>query len=174
MDDFLNHLKGQASQLDQGWAQPRLALVSSVDPASYTVRVMIQPENVLSGWLPVGSAWIGAGWGLACLPSLGDQVVVIWQEGDSEHGIVVCGLWSSSSKPPPAPVGEFWLQHQSGSYLKFRNDGSIASSAGTWTHVGNLQVSGNLTDEHGSLSSLRAHYNEHVHSSAGEPPTPTD
>ena len=163
MDSFLNHIRGQASQLDQSWAQPRIALVSSVNPTLCTARVMIQPENVLSGWLPVTSVWVGAGWGLCCLPSPGDQVLVIWQEGDAEHGIIVARLWSANAVPPVAPVGEFWLVHKSGSYLKLQNDGSIASSSATWNHQGDLHVSGNVFDSHGSVAELRGHYNIHVH-----------
>lgn len=174
MDSFLNHLKAQSSQLDQAWAQPRLGLVASVDPATYTARVMIQPEGVLSGWLPIGSTWVGAGWGLACLPSPGDQVLIVWQEGDPEHGIIACRLWSATTTAPMAPVGEFWLTHRTGSYLKLRNDGSIASSAGSWTHTGNLQVTGDVSDGHGSVAALRAHYNAHVHPPASDPPDPKD
>ena len=174
MDSFLNHLSGQSSQLDQGWAQPRLGVVSSVNPANYTARVLVQPENVLSGWLPIGSSWVGGGWGLACLPNTGDQVLVVWQEGSAEHGIIVCRLWSNSVSAPAVPVGELWMVHQSGSYLKLRNDGTIASSAGTWIHQGNLQVNGDVSDRHGSLAALRGHYNEHVHLPNTTPPTPQD
>ncbi len=174
MDSFLNHLRGQSAQLDQGWAQPRLALVSSVNPAQASVKVLIQPENVLSGWLPVASPWGGAGWGLCCPPSPGDQVLVVWQEGDAEHGIVVARLWSATTAPPNAPVGEFWLVHQSGSFLKLLNDGSIVSSAATWLHSGDLKVSGNVSDSHGSMAALRSHYNVHVHPPGNATPSPTD
>ncbi len=174
MDGFLNHLKSQAAQMDQGWAQPRLAVVTSVDPATLTVRVTVQPEGVLSGWLPVASAWIGAGWGLACPPSPGDQVIVIWQEGDAEQGIVLGRLWSSSTAPPQAPVGAFWLVHQSGSFLKLQNDGSIESSGTRWSHTGDLHVSGEVVDRQGALSALRAHYNAHVHPPAAAGPVPMD
>ena len=174
MDGFLNHVKAQASQMDQGWAQPRLAVVSSVDPATFTVRVMVQPEGVLSGWLPVTSAWVGAGWGLACLPATGDQVLVVWQEGDAEHGIVVGRLWSNAVMPPQAPVGEFWLVHKTGSFLKLHNDGSIESSAAMWRHTGDLHVSGDVFDQHGALSALRGHYNMHVHPPSGAGPEPLD
>ena len=174
MDSFLNHIRGQSAQLDQSSAQPRLALVSSVNPAQASVRVMIQPENVLSGWLPVGSAWVGAGWGMCCLPSPGDQVLVLWQEGDAEHGIVVCRLWSSDATPPNAPVGEFWLMHKTGSFLKFQNDGTIVSSAATWVHNGDFSVTGNVSDNHGSMAELRGHYNTHVHPPSTSLPNPTD
>jgi len=174
MDGFLNLCKAHASQIDQGWAQPRLATVSSVDPATYTARVVIQPEGVLSGWLPIASPWIGAGWGLACPPSTGDQVLVLCQEGESEHGIIVGRLWSNNATPPATPVGELWLMHQSGSFIKLRNDGSIESKAPSWTHHGDLRVTGNVFDSHNSLADLRAHYNEHVHPPSTTPPNPTD
>ncbi len=174
MDSFLNHLKAHAAQMDQGWAQTRLAVVTSVDAATFSVRVTVQPEGVLSGWLPVASAWVGAGWGLACLPGAGDQVVVAWQEGDAEQGIVVGRLWSSAVPPPQVPAGEFWLVHKTGSFLKLHNDGSIESSGSTWTHAGDLKVTGNLYDQHGSLAALRGHYNMHVHPPNDSGPEPTD
>lgn len=174
MDSFLNLIKAHASRLDQGWAQPRLATVTSVDTATATVRVKVQPEGVLSGWLPVASAWVGNGWGLACPPSPGDQVLVIWQEGDAEHGIVVGRLWSSNVPAPVAASGEIWLVHKSGSFLKLLNDGSIASAAPSWNHTGDLHVSGDVYDGKGALSRLRGHYNEHVHPPSDVTPSPAD
>lgn len=174
MDSFLNLVKAQSSQLDQGWGQPRLAVVSSVDPGSFSARVNMQPEGVLSGWLPIASAWVGSGWGMACLPSPGDQVLVLSQEGNAEHGIVVARLWSSARPPPPAPVGEFWLVHQSGSFIKLHNDGSIESAGGIWRHTGDLHVSGDVFDNHGSLSALRGHYNAHGHPPSTTEPVPQD
>jgi phage baseplate assembly protein V len=174
MDRFLNLLKGQACQLDQGWAHPRFATVSSVDPATFTARVVVQPEGVLTGWLPIATAWVGNGWGMACPPQPGDQVVVIWQEGDAEQGVIVGRIWCTGVPPPPAPAGECWLIHSSGSYIKLQNNGVIESNAGTWVHNGSLQVTGEVSDYHGPLSALRDHYNEHVHPPSNVPPTPTD
>ncbi len=174
MDSFLNLIKGDTSRMDQAWGQPRLAIVSSVDPATFTVRVLIQPEGVLSGWLPVLSMWIGNGWGLACPPSPGDQVLLICQEGDAEQGIVAGRLWSSVATAPAAPVGEFWIVHRTGSFIKLQNDGSIASSAPSWTHQGDLHVNGNIYDSYGALATLRSDYNEHVHPPSNVPPSPQD
>ena len=174
MDSFLNQIKAHAGQMDQGWAQPRLAVVVSVDPTTATARVSIQPEGLMSGWLPIASMWVGSGWGVACPPMPGDQVVVIWQEGDSEHGIIVSRIWSAVTPPPQAPSGEFWLVHATGSFLKLRNDGTIESSAETWTHTGDLHVSGDVFDVHGPLSGLRNHYNEHVHPPSTSEPEPID
>ncbi len=174
MDSFLNILRGHAAQLDQAWAHPRIAVVTSVDPASFTARVTVQPEGVLSGWLPIASPWVGSGWGLVCAPSPGDQVVVIWQEGDAEQGVIVGRLWSNAAVPPNAPTGELWLLHRTGSFLKLQNDGSIQSQSATWTHSGDLHVTGDVFDSHGSLGQLRGHYNEHVHPPSNDPPVPLD
>ena len=63
MDRFLNTLKAHAAALDRAQGQSRFAIVSSVDPSAYAARVLLQPEAVLSGWLPILSPWVGSGWG---------------------------------------------------------------------------------------------------------------
>jgi hypothetical protein len=57
---------------------------------------------------------------------------------------------------PQAPAGELWLVHQSGSFLKLQNDGTVRIS-------GDLHVSGDVYDRHGSLAALRGHYDGHIH-----------
>lgn len=168
MDRFLNTLKAHAAALDRAQGQSRFAIVSSVDPSAYAARVLLQPEAVLSGWLPILSPWVGSGWGIACLPSPGDQVLVVPQEGDAEHGIILGASYSADVRPPPSAPGELWLVHASGVSISLRNDGSA--------HVtGDLRVSGDIYDRHGSLAQLRGHYNAHVHpGGAGNRPTPQD
>lgn len=156
LERFLNSLKMQALSLDQTQGRPRFATVASVDSASATARVVLQPEGVLTGWLPVLSSWTGAGWGMVCLPSPGDQVFVIGQEGDAENGVIVGSAFSNKRLPPPAPAGEFWLVHATGSCLKLTNDGRIQI-------CGDLHVTGDVYDRHGPLSHLRSYYDGHTH-----------
>ena len=172
MDRFLNALKSQAGALDQGLAQPRFAIVTSVDPNTATVRVLLQPEAVLSGWLPVLSPWIGAGWGISCPPSPGDQVLVLSQEGDAEHGVVVGRAFSAATPSPTAPVGELWLVHATGSFIKLVNDGTVQIE-GIVSISGNLHVTGSISDAHGKLSDLRSHYNLHHHTDSSGSQTST-
>ena len=171
MDRLLNALKAQSAAQDALAGQPRFATVTSVDPAAGTVRVKLQPEGVLTGWLPVLSPWVGAGWGLSCPPSPGDQVLVLPQEGDVEHGIVAGRSWSEGAATPATPVGELWLSHKSGSYLRLLNDGTVSVR-------GDLRVEGDVYDRHGSLAALRGHYNEHRHGDpqggSTTPPSPQD
>jgi phage baseplate assembly protein gpV len=166
LDQFWNAVKARAGALDNLAGVARFGLVSSFDPVAYAARVMLQPENVLSGWLPILSAWVGNGWGFAAPLTPGDQVLVVAQEADAEHGVIVGCVWSAVDKAPAAPGGELWLQHQTGSFLKLHNDGTIAMQAGSVNVTGNLVVSGNISDQngaHGTLAALRNAHDEHVH-----------
>ena len=156
MDRLINALKAHSGTQDASSGQPRFGKVTSVDPAAGTVRVQLQPEGVLTGWLPLLSPWVGAGWGVSCPPSPGDQVFILSQEGDADNGVVVGRTWSEQSPMPSTPVGELWLTHQSGSYVRLLNNGTISMR-------GDLHVDGDVYDRHGSLAALRGHYNQHQH-----------
>lgn len=157
MDRFLNAIKRHAAAQDAQGGQPRFGLVTSVDPAAGTARVALQPEGVLTGWLPFLSPWVGAGWGMSCPPLPGDQVLVLPQEGDAEHGVIMGRGWSASAPAPATPAGELWLTHRSGSFLRLLNDGTVSVK-------GDLHVQGQIFDRHGSLDGLRQNYNQHRHS----------
>lgn len=152
-----NAIKSHAASLDKSTGQVKFGTVTSVDSRNATARVLIQPEGVLSGWLPVLSQWIGNGWGMVCTLNPGDQVLLVPQEGDIEQGVIIGRSFSDKKMPPVVPGGEFWLVHQSGCSLKICNDGTVRIS-------GDLHVEGNVYDRDGSLSGLRTHYNSHRHS----------
>jgi phage baseplate assembly protein gpV len=191
MDRLLSALKAQAVALDRAQGQPRFGLIASIDPSRYAARVILQPEGVLTGWLPVLTPWVGAGWGLVCLPSPGDQVLVLAQEGESEHGIVVGSSYSDCARPPTSKVGEIQLLHRSGISLRLGNDGVVhiegpttvdgnvtingsLTVTGTITGQGSLSIGGDVSDFHGALNMLRSHYNAHSHPGAAGPPSPQD
>jgi phage baseplate assembly protein V len=157
MGDYLiNALKAHASSLDQTEGRVKFGTVTSVDYQTATARVKIQPDGVLSGWLPVLSQWVGDGWGLVCPPNPGDQVLLIPQEGDIEQGIIIGRAFSNNQRPPAAPENEFWLVHKTGSFLKLCNDGTIRVN-------GDLHVQGDVYDRVGALSHLRTAYNSHTY-----------
>ncbi|MBW4091064.1 MAG: phage baseplate assembly protein V [Proteobacteria bacterium] len=168
MDRLLNVMKAHASALDNGHARPRFALVTSVDPATATARVSLQPEGVLSGWLPILTPSAGAGWGIWCPPSPGDQVMILAQEGDAEQGVIVGRAFSLVDTPPAAAAGELWLVHASGSSVRLLNSGVIemigpVTIQGTVTVSGDVLVAGNVSDQHATLADLRSHYDTHMH-----------
>ncbi|MDR3532814.1 MAG: phage baseplate assembly protein V [Rhodopila sp.] len=142
--------------MDQSTGQIKFGTVTSVNFQTATARVLIQPDGVLSGWLPVLSQWVGDGWGMVCPPNPGDQVLLVPQEGDVEQGIIIGRSFSNKQRPPVVPGGEFWLVHETGSSLKLCNDGTIRVN-------GDLHVDGEVYDRGGPLSGLRTHYNSHIH-----------
>lgn len=57
------------------------------------VRVHFATHDALSGWLRVVAPGAGAQSGFACLPDVGDAVLVLTPDGDPLHGVVLGGLW---------------------------------------------------------------------------------
>jgi len=167
MAHLLNLIKAGAGGLDGRAGVARFGLVSSFDPANYAARILLQPENVLTGWLPVMSPWVGAGWGMAAPLVTGAQVLVIAQEGDAEQGVVMGAIWSTVDPPMSAPAGELWLRHQTGSFIKLLADGTLALQASQVNVTGNLMVSGDISDQngaHGTMAALRQAHDQHLHS----------
>jgi len=169
VERLINAIKQQAAMMAAGQAMPRLGLVSSYDPDKYAAKVRIMPEDVETGWLPISSPWTGNSWGLFAPLTPGDQVIVLFEGGSLDAGIVIGRLYSNQQRPLAATPGEFWLVHKSGSALKFNNDGTvnlttasdlnatvggnanitvsgnIVSQATQWNHTGPLNVDGAIT-----------------------------
>lgn len=192
MREILNAMRLQSEQAANVRASARLGTVSSYDPDNYAAKVMIQPEGVETGWLPVASDWVGNGWGLYMPPSIGDVVEVEFQEADINAGIICRRIFTNAARPLAVPSGEFWLVHQAGSSLKFHNDGSVeliaagtlTSSAPQWNHSGNVHITGtldtsgnitgganitaqaNIADQGGTktMAGMRSTFNGHTHS----------
>lgn len=162
MKQLLNTMRLQALMAQSGQSTTRLATVSSYNPADYSVKALIQPEGVETGWLPLASCWVGPGWGMFSPPAIGDLVHVEFQEGHPEAGIVSLRLFSDQDRPLPCPSGELWLIHASGAFFKLTNDGAatfsdgqgasvklqgggITSQATTWSHTGPMTIDGVTT-----------------------------
>ena len=82
-------LSQHAASLRDQMAKTRIGVVKTYDPRYHTATVLIKPEGILTGSLPVLSPFVGNGWGLVMAPSPGDQVEVQFQENDLEAGLVV-------------------------------------------------------------------------------------
>lgn len=172
---LLNVFKSHVSAMLAQQPKPRFGLVQSFDPATYTARVLIQPENALSGWLPVLTQWLGNGWGLFAPPSPGDQVKLLPQEGSSQSYVIIGGAFSTVDRPLPAPSGEWWLVHAKGQFIKLLNDGSISSS-GAWNHTGDFRATGAVIAGCGSGDQvgLQTHTHTQGNDSANDAEVPTN
>lgn len=104
---------------------PQCGVVTSVDMKSYRVKVFLPLLNAETDWIKVGSQYVGNGWGLRAPLHTGNEVLVVFENGDLNSGVVACALWSEECDQTPQEGGDFALVHESGSVLKFDTDGNI-------------------------------------------------
>lgn len=131
-------------------AQPRHALVHSVDPHTHSVRLLIQPEGTLTGWVPDASAFAtGGGYGCVCPLSQGDQVMVIHAHGDADEPVITGRLFSTVDMPPvslatgkPVQPGEFGV-FTAGAFLHMAG-GSIHAQCTKFILKGDLELDGKI------------------------------
>jgi phage baseplate assembly protein V len=123
-------LNAQRQYQDTGATYSRSGTISGYDPGSHCVKVTIQPDGYDTGWIQLAAMGVGNGWGVLTGPQIGDEVCVTFDGGDPQLGKVT-GRYFNDVRPPPAvPAGETWVLHESGSLLKFLNDGTVSLHSG--------------------------------------------
>ena len=119
MQHLLNSQKAAAQQASQSRASTRHGIVTSYDPNAYAIKVTLQPDNVVTGWIPLKSAWVGNSWGLFCPPSIGDAVEVDFQEDDGGVG----SAGQQHDQRPDIGDGEGYRGHTGGGDGWWDHDG---------------------------------------------------
>lgn len=110
----------------------RLGIISSSNPDDSTIKVKIQPEDVETGFIPYATPWIG--W--YAPPNIGDQCLVIYQEGSKNVPIGALLLYWNNSRPPSGvKQTEAILKHTSGSFIKLTEEGKILINGQTEINV---------------------------------------
>jgi len=176
IETFMNAMRLQAQKAAAGDVVSRIGTVTSYDPTTHTARVQLQPDNVLTGWLPIASHWIGNGWGLFSPPTPGtppdgDMCTVVFIDGDVNAGYIDGRFWNNTDQPLSVQSGEWWLVHKKGASFKLTNDGkvtfsdgqgaqiqfdgagNIVSQANNWTHTGAMDLNGVTIDTSGNVDS---------------------
>ena len=122
--------------------KPCHGIVSAVDPVNHAVKVLVQPDNTESGWLPV--ATIAAGSIRICrVPDMNEHVMLLAMEGDAEHLSVIGAQFDAVVMPPvspatgkPAQPGELLIRAGCGlpPALGSQTDDGADSQA-SWLHI---------------------------------------
>jgi len=186
MRALLNIMAATARQSTAGESGTRQGIITAYDPDSYAVKVQLQPTGEETGWIPLSSPWVGNRWGLAAGPMTGAVVEVEFDSGVTGVGMAAGQFYNDADRCPGPPSGEFWLVHQSGSFLKFLNNGEVLLSAkakltyeATAHHFTggdvlidkNLKVVKEIFDKnghYGSVHRIRTVYGGHTHIETGQ------
>ena len=127
--DLLAHLsviRREAARIVGDKAFTRLGEISSYDPNRIMAKCLVYPEMHESGWLRIGTKFVGDGFGMIVGPTIGDLVEIHFADGDYNAGVIGDSIFTNAM-PPPGPVysGEVLILHSSGTSFKLPNSGNM-------------------------------------------------
>ena len=130
---MIERIKQIAAQVAGEIATTRVGFVYDYDQTIYSVRVQFQPSGEITGWMPIGTHWVGNSFGMAIGPGIGDMVRVDHLEGDKQVAMMGERYFNDGATPLQVPSGECWFVHQTGTLVKLTNDGKLLLN-------GNLEI----------------------------------
>lgn len=149
---MIDHIKRVVSEFVSSLFIARYGTVASFNPADYTVKVTLQPEGTITGFIPLAAPWVGQNFGAVFGPQEGDQVLLHFIDGNLQAAIVGGRTFNNAALPPAVQPGQAAIVDSQGAYVRLNNDGTITAGAPasiTFTAPdiyvqGNLSVSQNL------------------------------
>jgi hypothetical protein len=159
--ELANTMRAHAEAATNRIPRPNMATISSYNASTHAVKVTIQGvgDNDFeeTGWIPLGAAGVGNGFGVLSAPNIGDMVMVAFTDGSNSAPKIIGRFFSNVNVPPTVPAGETWIVHKSGSYLKFLTSGVVqlvTQSDLTATVGGNMTA--NVTGTASIISAISA------------------
>lgn len=176
---LFNVMRMQAGIAMNNIANMRVGTVSSYDPNTYSVKVLMQPEGTESEWLPILTPMAGNGWGIYTPPQIGDCAIIGFQEGDQESGFAIGFFYNDVDRPKAVNSGEVYIINKSGTFISLKGNGDLEINCSTrnitatcqnFNINGKLNVTGDISgaaevrDEKSTMNAMRDIYNGHSHS----------
>ena len=167
---MLNRMRLEAQWVLGNEGKPELGIIDSYDPGSYSVKVKLPAKNgKITGWIPLGTLAAGPGWGFMIGPTIGAQIKISYQEADANVPVAELQVFDNVNHPcangqPGPPSGEWWMVHQSGTAIKFTNDGKLALTSGETIDIGSA------ASAYQSLATIAimSIFNNHVHTNGND------
>lgn len=177
-DRFLGAMQMRMSALDGSIGQPRMGIVEQVDPPNHLAQVLIMPEQVRTGWLPIATMGIGPGFGALFMPSPGMPCLLVPDCGDASQMVVVGHVFSQQTPPPKAQTrpaegpwtnggaqtyanpGEMLVVARGGATFRINEDGTFYIQGDVY-HQGNYFLQGDMVCSHNiaALNDINAVHN---------------
>ena len=105
--------------------------ITSVDPVTWTAKVMLRPSDIETGWLPISVPYVGPGYGILGLPPDGAQVTVLFLGGDPTVGKIVGFTFNAVETPPQGlQPGDLLISTAAGASVKL-SGAQITLNGGT-------------------------------------------
>ncbi len=175
-----NLMRREAERVQSRQAATLMGIVSAYNPAKYTAKVVLQPDGQETGFIPIGTPWIG----FYAPPSQGDMVDVHFQEWGKGAPYISLRFYGNKRPPQAVQSGEMWYVHKTGSTFRLTNDGkvTIADKAGSQFILnadgtaildanlivnGMIQATGDIIDFYtttgSTMANFRREYDNHEH-----------
>lgn len=155
----MNPSRRMAMSMDGQTAHSVKGIISSVNPADYTVKVTLwggTDGEKITGWIPCGAVAAAGGAGFVCPPVVGEQVHLEPELNSDDNYTVTARVFSTRAMPPVSPgTGKVVLPGEIGAFVTaepggteigayWHLSGSDIYTAGTWRHVGTLDSTGDV------------------------------
>ena len=163
---FKNHIMQMANLQANSKVILKQGKIKTYNPVDYTCTVILLPEDIETGRMPIYSMFAGNGWGMFAGASEGDLCAVFFIEGYSNMGFVFAYGFGGSKRPIETPSKQFHIQHENGSYVQLNNDGNVYINSSNVINIGDVGTTLNKLVTEG----LKTIYNNHTHPSNGSPP----
>lgn len=172
-------------------AKTQFGTITAYDPTRHNVKVMLQPEGVETGWIPLTTPWVGPNMGVVFGPIIGTACRVDFAGGEPDASIAGGRIFDAKNAPPVVQSGEAAIVHQAGAFVKLTNDGKLSlrdkagstvvmngDGTGTMTFASGLTVNanvqvngtiiatGDISDQNaakGTVQHIRDIYDVHTH-----------
>lgn len=165
---LVNQIKRVVSEFLSNLTLSKYGLITAYNPNNYTVKVLLQPEQIETGFIPLATVWVGNNLGAVFGPAIGDSVKLDFIDGSVQATVVNGRFFNNSAQPPLVQSGQAALVDSKGAFVRLNNDGTITLGAPSGitattpllTQNGNLQVNGGITasgDVVGQGKSLHNH-----------------
>ncbi len=121
---MINHIKKIIAEYLASIMHPKFGTITAYNPQTYTVKVMIQPEGVETGFIQIATPWAGSNFGAVFGPAIGDLVRLDFIEGSVQAGLMGGRFFNNANPPPVVQSGQCAIVDKAGSSIKLNGDGT--------------------------------------------------
>lgn len=123
----------------------KAAEISAYDANRHAIKATLHPDEIETGWFPVGTSHVSSGGGVVHGPSVGDQIMVGFLDGNINAPVHLGRLHSDKEQPPIAQSGEIIFK-QGGVVFKITASG-ITITGNVDFNGGYVKAKGHAIDD---------------------------